>query len=130
MLRLAEFIAGRYRGKVVEVGIGNFTAVAEMLAKSGLHVVATDVVRRKVPDGVGFFVDDINSPRLWIYDKASLVYSIRPPPEIVPAILRVAGEIGADCIVKPLYGDHFDGKLFNYRGLAFYYWGREHDKGD
>lgn len=119
MLRLSEYISEKYRGKVVEVGIGNFSAVAELLAANNFYVVATDIVKRQV-ENIEFHVDDIRNPELKIYEGASLVYSIRPPPEIVGDIVKVAKMVGADCIIKPLYGDYFDGKLVNFKGLPFY----------
>jgi hypothetical protein len=127
MLRLAEFISRNYSGKVLEVGIGNFTAVAEELASNGLSVVATDIVKRRVPKGIEFHVDDIRHPKLEIYGGVKLVYSIRPPPELVKYILRVSMAVEADCIIKPLYGDYFDGELVNYRGLPFYLFRRGWD---
>ncbi|MET1124929.1 MAG: UPF0146 family protein [Archaeoglobaceae archaeon] len=119
MLALAEFIARRYSGKVVEVGIGSYVKVAEELVKRGLDVYATDVVVRKVPRGVRFFLDDVTSPKMEIYEGASLVYSIRPPPELYSAIARVAELVGADCIIKPLH-EVPRGRLLNYRGVSFY----------
>jgi len=121
MLRLAEFILNNYSGKVVEVGIGNHTKIAEFLAERGLEVVATDVIERGTK--VDFFVDDIQNPNLRIYEGAELIYSIRPPPEIFNAIISLAKRIDADCIIKPLYGEHpGGGELINYKGLAFYLW--------
>ena len=125
MLRLAEFILKNYSGKVIEVGIGNYTKLAEFLAENGLRVVATDVVERNVK--VDFFVDDIQKPNLKIYEGAELIYSLRPPPEIFNAIISVARKVGADCIIKPLYGDYPNGKLINHRGLSFYMWRCEDD---
>lgn len=120
MLRIAEFIAKNYSGKVVEVGIGNFTAVAEHLVNSGFEVIATDVVERKVPEGVRFVIDDISNPNLDIYRHSSLIYSLRPPSELYSCILNVAEEVGADCLIKPLYGDFCDCRIVNYKGLSFY----------
>ncbi len=127
MLRLADYISRNYSGKVVEVGIGNFTAVAEELSSSGFSVVATDIVEKKVPEGIEFYVDDIRNPKLEIYENANLVYSIRPPPEIAKDVVRVSKAVGADCIIKPLYGDYFEGELVNYKGLPFYLYRRDKD---
>uniref|UniRef100_A0A7C3ZF25 UPF0146 protein ENR21_04445 n=1 Tax=Archaeoglobus fulgidus TaxID=2234 RepID=A0A7C3ZF25_ARCFL len=125
MLQIAGYIAENYRGKVVEVGIGRFTAVAEFLAKMGFNVVVTDIIRRNVPEGCVFYLDDITNPNLQIYEGASLIYSLRPPPEIFSAILRVSRKVGADCIIKPLYGDCMHGKIVNYKGVQFYLIRRE-----
>ncbi len=126
MLRLAEFILKNYSGKVVEVGIGNYTEIAEFLAERGLDVVATDVIERET--WVNFFVDDIQKPNLRIYEGAELIYSLRPPPEIFNDIISVAKKVGADCIIKPLYGEYPGGRLVNYRGLAFHMWRCEDDE--
>ncbi len=120
MIALAEFIAANYTGKVVEVGVGSYTEVAEYLAKFGFEVVATDVRVRKVPENVKFYLDDVSNPNIRIYEGSSLVYSIRPPAELFGHILRVAASVGADCIIKPLYGEYPGGKLVNYKGLSFY----------
>lgn len=125
MLQVADYIAENYSGKVVEVGVGRFTAVAEILAKRGFEVVVTDIVKRDVPEGCRFYLDDITSPKIQIYEGASLIYSIRPPPELFSAILMVSQKIGADCIIKPLYGDYMDAKIVNYKGVQFYLVRRE-----
>ncbi|MBO8179266.1 MAG: hypothetical protein H0Z19_02100 [Archaeoglobus sp.] len=125
MLQVADYIAENYSGKVVEVGVGRFTAVAEILAKRGFEVVVTDIVKRDVPEGCRFYLDDITSPKIQIYKGASLIYSIRPPPELFSAILMVSQKIGADCIIKPLYGDYMDAKIVNYKGVQFYLVRRE-----
>ncbi|WP_456328862.1 UPF0146 family protein [Archaeoglobus sp.] len=125
MLQIAEYIAKNYSGKVVEVGIGRFTAVAELLAKRGFEVVVTDITRRDVPEGCKFYLDDITDPKLEIYEEASLIYSLRPPPELFSAILKVSQKVGADCIIKPLYGDYMEWKVVNYKGVQFYLVRRE-----
>ncbi len=118
MIRLAEYIAKNYNGKVVEVGIGYYFKVAEYLTKRGLKVIATDIKPLNAP--VDFYVDDIRNPRIEIYQDSTLIYSIRPPLEIVKDILRVSRIVGADCIIKPLYGDYLNVKPKNYKGLSFY----------
>ena len=85
----------------------------------------TDIVKRDVPEGCRFYLDDITSPKIQIYKGASLIYSIRPPPELFSAILMVSQKIGADCIIKPLYGDYMDAKIVNYKGVQFYLVRRE-----
>jgi len=119
MLSLAEYIALRYR-RVAEIGIGNYTAVAEYLASRGVKVIATDI--RDVKTNVDFFIDDIRDPKIELYRGVELVYSIRPPPELFSFIKQLANRIEADCIIKPLHGDYADGRLVNYRGLGFYLW--------
>lgn len=121
MLPLAEFIAKRYR-RVAEIGIGKNTTVAEFLKSKGVFVIATDV--REVATTVEFYIDDVLNPKVEIYKDIELVYSIRPPPELLPAIKKLSKILNADCIVKPLYGDYYDGDLVNYKGVNFYLWKR------
>lgn len=121
MLPLAEYIAKRYK-RVAEIGIGNYTAVAEYLASKGLKVIATDI--REVKTTVEFFVDDVRNPNIELYQGVELVYSIRPPPELFASIRNLAARLNADCIIKPLFGDYADGVLINYKGLGFYLWSR------
>ncbi|MDI9642057.1 MAG: UPF0146 family protein [Archaeoglobaceae archaeon] len=120
MLRLAEFIVEKRYSRVAEVGIGNRTAVAEFLASRGVRVIATDL--REVQTRVDFYIDDVRNPKLELYEGVELIYSIRPPPELFNSIRSLAKKLNADCIIKPLYGDYTDGKLVNYKGLAFYIW--------
>lgn len=120
MLQIAEFISKRYSGKIVEVGIGYNWKIALELKRLGFHVVATDL--RHIPIDLEFYVDDITKPNIKIYEGANLIYSIRPPPEIVPHILKVAGIVRADVIVRPFGNEFYDGKLVNYKGERFYEW--------
>lgn len=123
MLRLGEFIANRYK-RVAEIGIGNYTKVAEYLVSRGVDVIATDIKPIIQERGFKFFIDDIKNPNVQLYGDLELVYSIRPPPELFRFIKTLANRLNADCIIKPLYGDYADGELVNYKGLAFYIWRR------
>ncbi len=96
---LAEFILHHYRGKVVEVGAGDRTEVAAMLARR-LEVVVTDRVARDGHPAV--IADDIFAPRKDLYRGASLLYSIRPPLEMQLAMGKLALDIGAEMIIRPL----------------------------
>jgi hypothetical protein len=117
---IAGYIAKNYKGKVVEVCVGRNWKTAELLADK-LEVFAVDLVEAKPPSNINFFKDDITSPNLSIYEGASLVYSIRPPPELHSSIVQLAEKAGADCLIRPL--DEFcSGKLVNHRGEYFYVW--------
>lgn len=97
---IADFILRQYSGKVVEVGAGFMPDVALLLMKH-LTVVATDKEEHSV-EGLPVTEDDIFSPRMEIYEGASLLYSIRPPTEIQIAMGRLAAEIRADLLIRPL----------------------------
>jgi uncharacterized UPF0146 family protein len=120
---LASFILNRYSGKIVEVGVGSATEVAILLAPH-LEVVATDKASRN-DDELKVVADDIFSPRKEIYQGASLIYSIRPPLEMQLAMGRLALEVGAEVIVRPL-GDEvsllpgFSRTLINEGQARFY----------
>ncbi len=119
---IADFIAGRYEGKVVEVGIGRYHCVAKRLAEMGFKVVATDLKFVEVPEPIEFKVDDVFDPNINIYSGASLVYSLRPPPELYEPIVSVAKAVNADCLIRPFGNEFGDGVLVNYRGERFYLW--------
>lgn len=72
-----------------------------LLLGQHLTVVATDKEEHSL-EGLAVTKDDIFSPRMEIYEGASLLYSIRPPTEIQIAMGRLAAEIGADVLIRPL----------------------------
>ncbi len=107
--------------KIVEVGAGNFIEVALNLQKHlKMDIIMTDIK----PSHEGILQDDIVNPNLKIYKDASLIYSIRPPEELQPYIMKVAEVVGADLIIKPLSTDFINTykkmKLINYRKAIFY----------
>jgi len=117
---IAEYILRHYAGKVVEVGIGHHSSIALMLSEK-LEVVATDSREVRVPSKIRFFVDDVFEPDLSIYQNASLIYSIRPPPELYKPLVSLAEKVGADCLIRPFANEAPDGgKLVNYKGEWFY----------
>ncbi len=120
---IADYIAERYRGKVVEIGIGHYHRVALRLVKMGLDVVATDLKRIDPPKGVRFYIDNVFEPNVKIYENSTLIYSLRPPPELFNPIIRLAKLVGADCLIRPFGNERPDGgRLVNYRGERFYVW--------
>ncbi|WP_457549080.1 UPF0146 family protein [Archaeoglobus sp.] len=121
MLPIAEYISENYGGKVVEVGIGYNWIVALKLKENGFRVVVTDINPIPIKD-VEFYIDDITAPKLDIYSNSSLIYSIRPPPEIVPFILKVAKIVRADVLIRPFGNEFYSGKLVNYKNERFYVW--------
>lgn len=117
---LADYIAGRY-GYVAEVGVGSFPDMAFSLMERGVKVIATDIYQFQY-DGLDVFTDDITAPELSIYQNIKLLYSMRPPSELVPYMKRLAGMISADLIVKPLSSEYMDGELIRYGNMPFYFW--------
>ena len=117
MNALIEYLSLNYR-HVAEVGIGNYVKVALALRARGLSVVATD----NQPQAVGFPVefDDVTAPRLDLYKCAQAIYAVRPPPELMPALKRLARQLAVDLIVKPLASEPVDGLLVNEAGSFLY----------
>ncbi|ASJ01112.1 UPF0146 family protein [Thermococcus gorgonarius] len=123
----ADFIASRVPGgKVVEIGIGFQFKVALRLKELGFDVLAVDWNEKSVEAarkaGINAFRDDVFNPELGLYKGAKAVYSVRPTPEIVGAILDLGNVLGVPVFILPLSGDTMPKgmKLVNFRGLAIY----------
>jgi uncharacterized UPF0146 family protein len=125
---IAEYILNNYSNKVVEIGVGNLPQVA-LLLKDKLDVVVTDINEQKHNwhNGVRFYKDDIFNPDIGLYENASLIYSIRPPIDLQGAMAKMAGEVGADIIIRPFGNEkadlrkyYKDYKLVNYKKARFY----------
>jgi len=106
----ARFVAKNYASarKIVEVGVGHRIDVA-IEVKSRLpntEVVVTDKdeswIRLHKTPRVKAVVDDIDNPRLALYEGAALVYSLQPPLELVPSLVSLAGRVCADLLVVPV----------------------------
>lgn len=67
-------------------------------------------------------VDDITDPDFSIYKDVEIVYSIRPPVELIPYMQCLANAIYADLIVRPLTSDHIEGRLVKHKNINFYIW--------
>ncbi|GAB3036900.1 UPF0146 family protein [Natronobiforma cellulositropha] len=91
--------------RLVEVGIGRRTDVAEALVARGASVTATDVHQRAVPEGVTFVRDDVVDPRLSIYRDADAIYALNLPPELHRPTLDLARRVDADFVFTTLGGD-------------------------
>ena len=116
---LIDFIAGRY-DNAVEIGIGHFPDVAFALLERGISVFATDiqVFRYK---GLKVVIDDIIWTDLSLYGDIDLIYSMRPPPELVPYMQKLAKKISADLIIKPLSDEYIEGhRLIRNRNTTFF----------
>jgi hypothetical protein len=104
---LVDFIAGRFKN-TVEIGIGHFPDLAFALLDRGINVFATDILPFPY-SGLKVVVDDITCPDLSFYKGTDLIYSMRPPPELLPYIARLAKTISADLIIKPLTSEYAEG---------------------
>jgi hypothetical protein len=104
---LTAFIAAGYR-HAAEIGIGPFPDVAYALTERGLKVFATDIKPFEY-DGLKVIVDDITGPEMSLYCDVDLIYSMRPPPELIPYMMRLAETVSADLIIKPLSSEFAEG---------------------
>jgi uncharacterized UPF0146 family protein len=123
---LVEYIAGRY-GNVVEIGIGHFPDVALALLKRGVRFFATDI-RPFYYSGLKVIVDDIMEPDLSVYTAYTaldLIYSLRPPLELVPYMVRLARQLSTDLIIKPLTSEHPGGQLICHEDTTFFLWNNQ-----
>ena len=76
--------------------------------------------------GLEAYLDDVWAPNLEIYKGASLIYAIRPPPELVNPIRRIACSVGCDLLIRPLSGELLNlssrnGWIWTSHGRARFY---------
>ena len=117
---IVTYIANKY-SFAVEIGIGHFPDVGLALVEKGLRFFATDMKPFQY-DKIEVYVDDITKPNVSLYSKAEIIYSIRPPLELIPFIKSVAREVNADMIVKPLSSEYPGGQLFGGGRTCFFLW--------
>ncbi len=124
---LAEYVRAKYPAgaRVVEVGVGRCPDVA-LLLKDHFDLTCTDVADPGIP-GIRFVRDDIFRPDQRLYRDAVLVYAVRPPPDLQPAIAKVAAAAGADLIIRPFSSEQADLRRYfrhsqcvNHKGAFFY----------
>ena len=117
-----DYIVSNYGNAplIVEIGVGTFQEVARNLkSHHKLNIIMTDI-----KPSHDIIQDDICHPNLKIYKDAQLIYSIRPPEELHPCLVKVAKSIKSDLIIKPLSTDSINSKenfkLMNYKKAIFY----------
>jgi hypothetical protein len=115
---LIDYIAAHYRS-ALEIGVGWFPEVALALKSRGVRVRATDLYPRPC-ENLDTVQDDVTRPCLRYYQGFELFYSLRPPPELVPYLKRLAGRQGVDLIIKPLHSEFPGGTLVNL-GKSFFF---------
>ncbi len=113
---------GEKQVKIAEVAVGKFDKIARMLSeKDNITLIKTDIQ----PADATVIKDDITNPNLELYMDVNLIYSIRPPSELQPYIIRLAQKIGAQLIIKPLTNEDLNTgrvkmKLKNFKKASFY----------
>jgi len=105
---IAKYIIDHY-SNVIEVGVGSNFETAREIAAAGCQIFCTDIKDVSNRSGVHLIIDDIFNPRDGLYDRAELIFAIRPGIEMVPALLALAKRINSDLLVyhpgDELYGD-------------------------
>ncbi|WP_288974619.1 UPF0146 family protein [uncultured Methanosphaera sp.] len=127
----SEYIINNYHDskKIIEVGVGKITEPSDILKK---HLPNTTINLVDIyPCNSDVIKDDITNPTDKIYEDADLIYSIRPPEELQPDILKLSDNYNSDVIIKPLFTEEINFnfqqrlKLVNYKRMAFYIMKRE-----
>ena len=114
--------AGDKNVKIAEVAVGRFDRIANCLAsKDNITLIKTDIA----PKDETVIRDDITNPNLDLYRDVDIIYSIRPPSELQPYLVRLAVEIGSQLIIKPLTNEDLNTgkvkmKLKNFKRASFY----------
>ena len=112
---VAELIANLYPDaeKIVEIGVGSapwtLLNLRKLLPKTTLLAVDVDQdsIMKLRELGLNAEIDDILNPRIELYQKSNLIYSIRPPMELINPMSKVAERVGADILIFPLSEDSY-----------------------
>ena len=112
---IAELIANLYPNaeKIVEIGVGSapwtLLNLRKLLPKTTLLAVDVDQdsIMKLRELGLNAEIDDILNPRIELYQKSNLIYSIRPPMELINPMSKVAEKVGADILIFPLSEDSY-----------------------
>ncbi len=108
--QLVQYIKENYptARKIVEVGVGHRIDVARRVKENlpSTEVLVTDKdeywVHQHKTGRVRAVADDVMFPHLPIYEHTSLIYSIHPPVEVLPALEELTRKVGADLLVVPI----------------------------
>ena len=107
---------------IAEIAVGKFDKIAQMLSeKDNITLIKTDIS----PDNESIIKDDITNPNLELYNDVDIIYSIRPPSELQPYLVKLAEKIDAMLIIKPLTWEELNTprvkmKLKNFKKASFY----------
>ncbi len=123
---LAEYIIKNYgnSSKIVEVGVGKILEPSEILRKKlpDTEIITIDLY----PADETVTQDDITNPNPTLYKNADLIYSIRPPEELQPYIIKLSKQFNTNVLIKPLFTEEINInlqprlKLVNYKKMALY----------
>ena len=121
----AEYILNESKDhnvKIAEIGVGKFNQISENLQKQeNITLIKTDIK----PADATVIKDDVTTPDLDLYKDVDIIYSIRPPSELQPYLVKLANEINCQLIIKPLTNEDLNTgrvkmKLKNFKKASFY----------
>ena len=121
----ASYIINECKGRqvrIAEVGIGKFGRISEILQnEDNITIIRTDIN----PADATVIKDDITNPNIELYRDMDIIYSIRPPSELHPYLVRLAQMVGSQLIIKPLTNEDLNTgrvkmKLKNFAKASFY----------
>ena len=121
----AEYILSEAESKnvkIAEIAVGKFDRIADYLAsKDNIDLIKTDIA----PKDETVIKDDITNPNMDLYKYIDIIYSIRPPSELQPYLVKLAVEIDSQLIIKPLTNEDLNTgrvkmKLKNFKRASFY----------
>ena len=116
------------KGKLVEIGVGFNFKVALKLKELGRDIIVVDwnleAIEKAKELGLKAYVDNIFTHNLALYKDASVIYSIRPTPEIIKPILELGKRVKVPVYIVPFSLDVMPKslKLENYKGIPIYSW--------
>jgi len=109
---LVEYIARQYSSasKIVEIGVGWLPDVALELKKKlqDTEIIVVDINNsiidgyRNLYNNIECLKDDVFEPKRRIYQAASLIYAIRPSPELHDKITELGMNVKADVLIRTL----------------------------
>ena len=108
--------------KIAEIGVGKFDGVSQSLdEKENITIIKTDIL----PKDESVIKDDVTNPNLDLYKDVDIIYSIRPPSELQPYLVKLAQRIDSQLIIKPLTNEDLNTpkvkmKLKNFGKASFY----------
>ena len=108
--------------KIAEIGVGKFPQIADILQnEDNITLIKTDIQ----PADATVIKDDITNPNLELYKDTDIIYSIRPPSELQPYLVKLAQRIDSQLIIKPLTNEDLNTpkvkmKLKNFKKASFY----------
>ncbi|HJK45050.1 MAG TPA: UPF0146 family protein [Methanocorpusculum sp.] len=97
---VGTYIRDHY-SSAVEIGFGGKTVAAEIIQDAGIPILCTDIHSYQTTI-VPAVVDDVFSPTHSYYQGKDVLYAIRPGCEMIPPMIALAEQIGAELIVYHL----------------------------